>query len=271
MVSKLLFFWVHLPTLNELTMLFVPYPNKFIFCCLLYAWATLAVVAQSPYRPLQLPTEANIVGMSVIGIRTSLVFKEHKPTLNAQQITQLLTTTPHCPRFERFVTRNWDTRAQQQSDYLLMGAMATPLLLLASPQVRRNSLTAGTIGIETYLLTGALTNLTKELTQRRRPYVYNPNAPLAAKMQADATSSFFSGHVSYTASSTFLAAKMYADYHPHSRLRPYVWTTAALLPAAVAYLRVKGGKHYLTDVAVGYVVGAAVGILVPELHRKRGF
>ena len=42
---------------------------------------------------------------------------------------------------------------------------------------------------------------------------------------------------------------------------------AAVVPAITAYLRVKGGKHFYTDVITGYLVGAAVGLIVPELHK----
>jgi len=58
---------------------------------------------------------------------------------------------------------------------------------------------------------------------------------------------------------------VYHDLNPNSDFDPVIWTTAALIPAITGYLRVKGGKHFPTDVVVGYVVGALVGILVPRL------
>lgn len=42
------------------------------------------------------------------------------------------------------------------------------------------------------------------------------------------------------------------------------------MPAAVAYYRIEAGKHFLTDNLVGYAVGATVGVLVPQLHKKAG-
>lgn len=227
----------------------------------------LNAAAQSPYS-LNWGRESGLVGGSVIGIGTSIILKKNKPILTPSQITAAM-ANPQCPQFECFVTHNWDTKAQHFSDVLLWGSMAVPLVLLASPNIRKDAVTSGTIGIETYLVTGALTNLTKELFRRKRPFVYNPNAPLSLKMKADATSSFFSGHTSYTASACFLTAKMYNDYYPNSKLRPYIWTAAALVPAIQAYARVKGGKHFVTDVITGYIIGATVGILIPELHRIR--
>lgn len=229
-----------------------------LFCC-------QNTTAQSPYS-LNWPHESIIIGTSSVGIGTSILLKKNKPTLTEAQITTAM-ANPQCPRFECFVTHNWNTKAQHFSDILLWGSMAAPLVLFADPNIRKDALTNSTIGIEAYLVTGALTNLTKELFQRKRPFVYNPNAPLSLKMQTDATSSFFSGHTSYTATACFLTAKMYTDYHPNSKLNPYIWTTAALIPAIQGYARVKGGKHFVTDVVTGYLVGAAVGILIPELHK----
>jgi membrane-associated phospholipid phosphatase len=47
-----------------------------------------------------------------------------------------------------------------------------------------------------------------------------------------------------------------------------VWTGAITLPAIVGYLRVKAGRHYPSDVIVGYGVGALIGYLVPTLHKR---
>ena len=68
-----------------------------------------------------------------------------------------------------------------------------------------------------------------------------------------------------TSTMTFLSAKMYHDFYPDSNARPYVWASAALIPAVTGYLRIRGGKHYLTDVLVGYGVGTLVGVLVANM------
>ena len=48
-----------------------------------------------------------------------------------------------------------------------------------------------------------------------------------------------------------------------------VWGVAAAIPATVGYLRIKSGKHFLSDNIVGFAVGAASGILIPEIHKKK--
>jgi hypothetical protein len=39
------------------------------------------------------------------------------------------------------------------------------------------------------------------------------------------------------------------------------------VPAAVAYCRIRAGKHFLSDNIVGYAVGATAGVVVPQLHK----
>jgi membrane-associated phospholipid phosphatase len=127
------------------------------------------------------------------------------------------------------------------------------------------------IWAETAALTTALTLFTKELAHRNRPYVYSDNFRNncnGSSVSKDATSSFFSGHTSITAASTFFIAMVYTDYHPDSRWKPLVWTGAAILPALTGITRYKAGKHYWTDVITGYAVGALVGTLTPYLHRR---
>ena len=70
------------------------------------------------------------------------------------------------------------------------------------------------------------------------------------------------------ASMSFMMAQTYADFHPNSNAKPYIWASAAIYPAIVGWMRVKAGKHFPTDVIVGYLAGAAVGMLVPRIHRK---
>ena len=64
-----------------------------------------------------------------------------------------------------------------------------------------------------------------------------------------------------------MTAKIYQDYNPGKKSVPWVWAAAAAVPAATGILRQQAGKHFWTDVVVGYAWGAAVGLLVPELHK----
>jgi len=45
-----------------------------------------------------------------------------------------------------------------------------------------------------------------------------------------------------------------------------IWTGAALYPALTGYLRRNTGNHFRTDVITGYLIGAAIGYFIPEIH-----
>lgn len=157
------------------------------------------------------------------------------------------------------------------STKLVKAANIAPVVLFAFPKARKEAIAVSVLYLEAYSLTLGLTQLSKGLVKRTRPYVYNPDASLEAKQEGDARKSFFSGHTSSAAVSCFFAAKVWSDFHPNNCWKPAVWSVAAAIPAVTGLLRMRAGRHFFTDVAAGYAVGAAVGWLVPELHQSDGF
>jgi membrane-associated phospholipid phosphatase len=84
--------------------------------------------------------------------------------------------------------------------------------------------------------------------------------------------SFFSGHVGSCAYSTFFMAKVYCDYHPELGAKKYLlYLAASVPPAIIGFARVKALAHFPSDVAVGFGLGAVIGIVLPELHKNRKF
>jgi membrane-associated phospholipid phosphatase len=107
----------------------------------------------------------------------------------------------------------------------------------------------------------------KGMANRGRPYVYNPDTPADKISTVNATESFLSGHTSFAAANMFFIATVYAQHHPDGKLKPYLWTGAAVVPAVVGVLRVASGNHFTTDVIAGYALGAATGMLIPTIHK----
>ncbi len=169
--------------------------------------------------------------------------------------------------FDRSAAFNWSRPAAISSDALMFGAMAAPSILLIDKNIRKDWQKLGVIWAQTMALNTGITNITKVLVKRTRPYVYNPSSASHYKHERDARYSFFSGHTSVTASMSFMTAKIFTDYNPGSKALPYIWAGAAVLPATTAFFRWKAGKHFLSDVLVGYLAGAAVGFIVPHLHK----
>jgi hypothetical protein len=231
---------------------------------------SLTLAAQTPERQsvykykLGLDIPIGVVTLGTGG--TSLILHKKKKPLTADEINSLKVTDIN--RFDRSAIFRNSRGCAITSDIFEYGSMAAPALLFIDKDIRKDYATVLPIWAETFALTAALTSFTKELAQRKRPYVYNPDIPIGSKMSKNAKASFFSGHTSISAASTFFIAKVYSDYHPDSKLKPLFWTTAAVVPAITGLCRYGAGKHFFTDIVVGYAIGATIGILVPHLHKR---
>ncbi len=180
-------------------------------------------------------------------------------------------------KFDRPYAGNYDLDAKNLSDFGFYGSFALPLTLLFNEDVRSNAGQTAVLYVETMAITGALFTMANGFTERRRPLAYGEfdangqaieGAPMDERIRKNAKNSFFAGHTAATAGASFFFAKVFHDYNPDSPWKPVVWGAAAALPAGVGYLRLKAGKHFLSDNIIGYVVGAGAGILVPQLHKK---
>lgn len=235
------------------------------FFLIFFLLLSVSGLAQQGYR-LTWGREAPLIGGGAVIWYVSKRCERLNPHLQEAQVLTLDAASINS--FDRFAARQNSARARRASDWLLYSSPAWPSLLLLDPAVRRQAPEVGVMVGEAVLLTAGLTNLTKNLARRTRPYAYHPDVPMSHKISPDARRSFFSGHTSVLAASTFVSAKIWTDDHPGSRWKPAVWAGAVALPAAMGCLRVGGGRHFPSDVLAGLVVGGAVGWLVPRLHRK---
>lgn len=236
----------------------------FAFLLLITSNAQDSLRRQSVYRfrfSVDIP-----IGLIALGTGgTSLILHHKKQPLTAAQVAALKPTDIN--KFDRSAIYQHSHAAEIASDVFQYTSMVSPALLFIDKDIRKDWKTFTPVWVETFALTSALTLFTKELAHRNRPYVYS-DYDNGNKYSKDARSSFFSGHTSITAASTFFIAMVYADYHPQSRWKPLIWTGAAIIPALTGLTRFKAGKHYWTDVITGYAVGALVGTLTPYLHRR---
>jgi len=127
-----------------------------------------------------------------------------------------------------------------------------------------------------------LTDITKIAVRRPRPidYINCPPVENAAKTgtvpnpspgcsSTDLGLSFFSGHAA-TVASIGATATYLAFVRAPGTPRPWITLGAATaLTAFVSYERVRAGMHFPTDVIAGSMAGAAIGVLVPHLHRHK--
>ena len=171
--------------------------------------------------------------------------------------------------FDRWACRNFSPKAAKLSDILLNTCVLSPLLMLASSNLDKGQKwTYALMYVETELLTLGITEITKNLAGRIRPYAYNPEVAMQDKiMSSNMRKSFFSGHTSMSFASVAFLAYTYAAIHPDSRWKPVIWGAGLSAATLVGVLRVVSGKHFPTDVLAGALVGSLIGIIIPRLHE----
>lgn len=158
--------------------------------------------------------------------------------------------------------------AELESDKIFYGAMPFPLLLMLDKEIRKDALKIGVLYLEALSITGTLYT-SSTYFNRYRPSTYSDALTVEQKRSGNQRNSFFAGHVALVATSTFFTAKVYSDYHPHSKLKYVFYGAAIAATGATAYLRHRAGKHFPTDIAVGLAVGTLSGILVPQTHKRK--
>ncbi len=220
---------------------------------------------ESPYKTkFKVDGPITLGGVAASGL--GLYFISNKNGLSPEEVSGLSKTNVN--KFDRFSAGNYDEDAKKLSDIPLYSSFVMPLALLLDKKVVGSAPQVFLLYGETMAITGTLYAMTAGTVYRNRPLVYSDKAPLDKRTTKNATNSFFAGHTAATASATFFAAKVFNDYNPDSPWRPVVWGAAAAIPASVGYLRLKAGKHFLSDNLIGYTIGSTVGILVPHLHKK---
>ncbi|GAB3199111.1 membrane-associated phospholipid phosphatase [Pontibacter aydingkolensis] len=219
----------------------------------------------SPYKTnakVDVPIIVAGMGLSYYG----LTLMQDKDGLTAEQIARLSKSDVN--GFDRF-SAGWDSEsAKKTSDFPFYGSFALPFVMMLNDNVGSKAGQVFVLYVETMAVTGSLFTMTNGLAPRTRPLIYSPDVEMSEKTRANARNSFYAGHTAAAASASFFAAKVFHDFNPDSGARPYVWAAAAAVPAAVGYMRLRAGKHFLSDNILGYTLGAAAGILVPQLHKK---
>jgi membrane-associated phospholipid phosphatase len=223
----------------------------------------------SPYKT-KFATDAPIitagVGLTVLGVHLI----KNKDPLSEDKLSTL--SKDDLPFFDRGNAGYYNESVDKASYIPFQASFAMPVVLMLINKNERQH--AGQVLVmygETMAITGALFTLSSGLIYRPRPFVYGTKAPLDERVDPDAQRSFYAGHTAATAAATFFMAKVFSDFNPDSKARPYVWVVAAAVPAVVGYLRYEAGHHFFSDNIVGYGIGAAAGILVPKFHKIKAF
>jgi len=187
---------------------------------------------------------------------------------------------PHCDPcdpstvngFDRWATHYYGNWAQWTANGIVIAAVPIGVLVKVldyGPRNWKGWMTDIGVDLETVIWSGVLNEIFRRVVRRPRPYMYVPGAFPDERTSAEATLSFYSGHTAALFALAVSASYTYSIRHPRSPLRWAVWVGLLALASTEGVLRIFGGDHFPTDVIVGAVAGAGVGLLVPALHRKK--
>ena len=216
-------------------------------------------------KKVELPLTLGIFGLNLWGFE----YLRNKPRLELEEV--LLLDKMDIWWFDRIAIEqdaSFRYKAQDLSDLYLNGSILLPFLLALDKNIRKDWLDLMVLYGETHAINTAFYLSVASTLNRTRPFNYNGDVPIEEKLAKETQNSFFSGHVSTSATASFFMAKVYSDYHPELGNKKYWLFGAAIIPPAmVGFYRIKAMKHFPTDVIIGGIAGATAGILIPHLHK----
>lgn len=212
-------------------------------------------------------TDLPLMSGAISGLGLGFYLSKNVKPLTLEELGQL--DSQSVPSFDRWACQNFSRKADKISDIFLGMCAVSPLLMCASPNLDWDQRwTYALMYLETGILTYSITEITKCLIGRIRPYAYNPEATLQETSRSPNTrKSFFSGHTSISFASVVLLAQTYSTFYPESRWKPVVWGAGLSAATLVGILRILSGKHFPSDVLVGALVGSVIGFVIPKLHE----
>ena len=220
--------------------------------------------SESPYA-LSTKKDLGLAGLSLASGLSAWIAYSHLSPLTPNDIDRLDKSTIN--PIDRYAVSMSSERAGQWSDILGSACLLSPLLTLTQPKAQKNNLQLALIYAETITLTGTIVYLTKCTVKRPRPFVFNPSAPQELKLNKSARMSFFSGHTALSFASAVFFSTTYSDYSSDNQWDAVIWSSAITTASLVGYFRIRAGKHYVSDVIAGALVGSAIGYGIPALHR----
>lgn len=206
-------------------------------------------------------------GLALNGVGLTLQYF----TPDITQKTQLSLNQSSINRFDRLTVGQRSISADKLSDLLAYGSVILPAITYVVNVRDANWRNSSVMYLETVLYNLALTNIVKYSVRRKRPYVYSEVLGDAEVFDYRGSAAFYSGHTSFAASNAWFGALIFHDAFPESKWVPVMYGAAIVLPASTGFARVLAGEHFPTDVAVGYLMGAATAFAVVASHKYDRF
>jgi len=233
--------------------------------------STESPVSTKIYR-VNRPIVGAIIGIGLFSDYLAISRIKNKNTISDNEIQNLNTDILN-PIDSWALNQNPADMAQykQISDYGQIPIILLPGLLAFNKNISKDWFDILLMYAEGHTITFTFYNyspLGPTFQNKYRPMTYYSEFTMDERENGNNRNSFYSGHVASAAYSTFFMAKVWCDYHPAIGAGKYlIYTAAAIPPIVMGYCRVKALDHFPSDNAVGLILGAAIGIIIPELHK----
>ena len=212
---------------------------------------------------VDIPLTAVTAGWSLYAF-TKIYSKEHS---SEETIASL--DKKNINGFDRDAVRPFSESLDRISYYPFFAVMPMPFIFLTGKSTRKDFFKLTFLYLEAMSITGFLYTGSVYFIDRYRPYAYSPESTMAQRTRGGAKNSFYAGHVALVATSAFFGAKVYADYHPDSKIKWLFYALAGTTIAATAFLRYQAGQHFPSDLLLGMAQGTLTGLLVPHFHKHK--
>lgn len=187
---------------------------------------------------------------------------------------------PSCPceasevnSFDRGVA-GWNSESYKTASNVAVGISVAAPFVLSALETRRSDAPWSRFADDaliisrSILVSGAVQEGVRLLTQRPRPRLYGLEENDPALVDHEEYLSFYSGHTTTAFAAGMSYATIYASRHPTESSRWMVYGGAVAVGTTVGILRIQAGSHFPTDVILGAVMGSAFGIAIPRLHHR---
>ncbi|MCB9169261.1 MAG: phosphatase PAP2 family protein [Flavobacteriales bacterium] len=171
------------------------------------------------------------------------------------------------PAFDREAAYRWSFPAHRASNILFYSVLTLGIGGSALAYGNGDVLPPLAITTESLLLSAGMTGIVKGLVHRPRPLVFNPDAPIDMRRSREGYLSFWSGHTANTSAVTLSCAALIDRSDADPGIKAAVWAGGVAIPVLMAWLRVRAGRHFPSDVLAGCLAGALIGLTVPYFHR----
>ncbi|HEX9632595.1 MAG TPA: phosphatase PAP2 family protein [Gemmatimonadales bacterium] len=225
-------------------------------------WAILLPLASLPLpRPLNAqvpspnPTAVRAGDVVAVGTGTVLALLPRVLGVGSGTVACAPCDPRTLPGFDRWVVRETNAVWGRASDFLLLGLLLFGGVSTATQDAGGPYVTGM---VEAGVWTAAVTEWVKAGVARHRPVMYTEDAPAAAA-DVNNVRSFPSGHASlaFGVATSYWLARRDLTGSPGAA----AWAVAGAA-AGVGAFRMLAGKHFLSDVLAGALLGVAGGAAV---------